>query len=99
MQQTLQREARIMRLLSLACQSSARATIESSLMEASVLIDNLDPQAPGVSHFIDAAFAINIDLLKGLDNMVTTDFDAIAARITALTGQVHAQQRDVTKAV
>ena len=99
MQQTLQREARIMRLLSLACQSSARATIEGSLMEASVLIDNLNPEEPGVNHFIDAAFAINIDLLKGLDNMVTTDFDAISARITALTGQVHAQQRDIAKAM
>lgn len=97
MQQTLAREARIMRLLSLACQSSARATIETSLVQACVLIDNLDPEDAGVTHFIDTAFAINIDLLKGLDNMVTTDFEGIAARITALTGQVHAQQRGLTK--
>lgn len=95
MKKALQCETRILRLLSLACKSSANATIQCSLIEASLLNETLDETLPGVSHFVDAAFSINVALLKGLDNMVTTDYEEISTQISELRGFVNTQPREV----
>ncbi|KRO17273.1 hypothetical protein [Lacticaseibacillus saniviri] len=99
MHQTYQNESHIVRLLSLASQSSANATIQCSLIEASLMIERLDPNEEGVAHFVDEAFAINIALLKGLDTMVYTDYEAVNQQVAQLRGYVESQQRDLNQPV
>jgi len=92
-----QTETHIVRLLSLANQSSANLTVQCSLIEASVLIEQLDTTDGGVAHFAETAFNIHMALLKGLDNMVSTDYAAITDQIAELRNFLETQQHDLTQ--